>query len=104
MTAVQYTGQLDGVLIADQTDPWLQHPDGTEVDLLPHLADLTPGPCEEDCAGGFFAPTSNGPADQGIERCDACNVYEGDLEAAAALAALIGPEITVWFEVDDDDA
>jgi hypothetical protein len=101
--STRYTGDLTGVMIADQTDPWLQHPDGSEVDLLPHLAALTPGPCGEDCSGGFFAPTSNGPADQGIERCDQCNIYAGDLDAAVALAALIGPDVSVWYLAEGDD-
>lgn len=99
--AVQYTGRLDdGVLIADQTDPWLQWPDGSLVVLEPYLAGLTLGPCGE-CRGGFFAPTGNGPTDEGIERHDDCDLHEGDLDAAVALAALIGPEVSVWFLPDD---
>lgn len=97
--AVQYTGQ-DAILMAAETDPWLQHPDGTVVDLTPHLRTMPPGPCGE-CNGGFHAPTGNGPTEQGIERCDACDVHPGDLDAAAALAAAIGPQITVWFVQED---
>lgn len=102
MVGIRYQGE-PSPMIADQTDPWLQHPDGTAVDLLPHLANLTPGPVCGECAGGFFAPTSNGPADQGIERCDACDVHDGDLSAAVALAALIGPDVQVWYEPETEE-
>lgn len=101
LTARQRAG-LAGVTLADCTDPWLQHPDGSVVALTEHLAALTPGECGE-CRGGFFAPTDNGPTEQGVERCDACDAYPGDLDAAVALAALIGPDITVWYEPDTDE-
>lgn len=99
--AKQYTGE-PVVRMADQTDPWLQHPDGSVVDLEPHLAGLAPGPCG-DCRGGYFAPTGNGPTEQGVERCDDCRLHEGDVAAAVALAALIGPDVTVWFETDTEE-
>ena len=100
MSAVQYTG--GDARWADQTDPWLQYPDGSVVTTIElHLAHMALGPCEE-CHGGFFAPTGNGPTEHGIERCDACDLYEGDMEAAVALAAVIGPEVTVWFEPEEE--
>lgn len=97
----QYTGQ-PGAMLADSTDPWLQRPDGSVVALDEHLTGLEKGPCEE-CPGGFFAPTGNGPTMQGIERCDQCDIHEGDFTAALALAALIGPDITVWYEPETDN-
>lgn len=103
MTARLYTGDLTGVMIADQTDPWLQRPDGSVVTLVPHLTPLEPGPVCGECRGGFFAPTDSGPTDQGIERCDECDLYLGDLDAALALAELIGPDITVWYEDDEEE-
>jgi hypothetical protein len=87
----------DSVRYAEQTDPWLQWPDGSVVDLLPHLMALPVGECDEECHGGFFAPTGNGPTGNGIERCDTCQVHDGDLDAALALALVIGPEVTVWY-------
>jgi hypothetical protein len=99
--STQYTGQ-PGVMLADATDPWLQHPDGRIVDLEPHLEVLAPGACGE-CRGGYFAPTGNGPADDGIERCDQCDAHAGDLDAAVALAVLIGQGVTVWYEPDEDE-
>lgn len=79
------------------TDPWLERPDGTLVDLADHLARLPRGECG-DCRAGFFAPTDNGPTLQGVERCDECAVYDGDLSAASALAGLIGPDVIVRFQ------
>lgn len=104
--ARRYTGE-DRAMLASETDPWLQHPDGSIVDLEPHLAALTPGPCGE-CRGRYFAPTGNGPTEQGIERCDECSLIDddplsGDLDAALALAALIGPDVTVWYLPDTDE-
>jgi hypothetical protein len=64
------------------------------------VSDLPPGSCGE-CRGGFFAPTNNGPTDQGVERCDICRKYPGDLHAALALAKMIGPHITVWYKKED---
>lgn len=87
----------DDVVMQDGTDPWLQHPDGTVVALEKHLQALPAGECG-DCRGGFFAPTDNGPTEQGIERCDACSMFPGDLDAAWALAGVIGRQVTVWYE------
>ena len=94
--ARQYAGE-PGAMIAGDTDPWLQTPDGEVVDLGPHLAQLPPGPCEDRCPGAYFAPTGTGPTYQGVERCDACDVYAGDFDAAMSLASHIGPDVTVWF-------
>lgn len=100
--AVQYTGQAITPGPRPESDPWLETPDGEVVSLAPHLATLERGACG-DCRAGFFAPTDNGPTDQGVERCDECDTYDGDLEAALALAAVIGPDVTVWYEADHDD-
>lgn len=99
--AVQYTGQPDAML-EDATDPWLQDEHGALIELEPVLATLPPGPTCGECRGGFFAPTINGPTEEGIERCDECDVHEGDFDAALALAALI-PGATVWYLPDTDD-
>ena len=93
----RYLTDDEDVTLADGTDPWLQHPDGTVVDLMAHLARLPVGQCEE-CRGGLFAPTGNGPTDQGVERCDACSQYVGDLHAATVLAELIGQGVSVWYQ------
>lgn len=86
----------DDVEMEPETDPWLQYPDGEVVDLRPHLANLaSPEGC--DCSGGFFAPTDNGPTEQGIERCDECGTFDGDFEAAVALAETIGGGVTIWY-------
>jgi hypothetical protein len=97
--ARRYTGE--DIMLADGTDPWLQHPDGSVVDVEPHVAALAPGPCGE-CRGEFFAPTGNGPTEQGIERCDQCPTHAGDVDAAVQLAALIGPDVSVWYLPDTE--
>lgn len=99
--AVQYTGE-PGAMLYPETDPWLQRPDGTVVELGQVLALMAPGPCGE-CRGGYFAPTGNGPTEEGIERCDGCDVHEGDFAAALALAATIGPDVTVWYLPEGDE-
>lgn len=99
--ARQYVAGAD-VTMTDGSDPWLQHPDGTVVALDEHLSRLPIGQCTE-CRGSLFAPTGNGPTEQGIERCDQCNAYEGDLTAALALAVAIGNGVTVWFQSDADE-
>lgn len=102
--AVQYK-RGDRVTLEDGTDPWLQRPDGTIFPLRQAVSLLPVGDCGE-CPGGLFAPTSNGPTDQGIERCDQCPTFEGDLEAAVALATFVttfmGLDVTVWFQPDTE--
>jgi len=93
----QYTGQEDAVL-APETDPWLQRDDGSIVELERLMKHLPRGPVCGECAGGWFAPTSNGPTEQGIERCDECAVYPGDLDAALVLAGRLGPHVSVGFD------
>jgi len=41
-------------------------------------------------------------SDEGIQRCDTCDLYAGDLEAAKALADHVGG--TVWFLLDLGDS
>lgn len=86
------------VIIAAETEPWLQRDNGEEIDLteydldtlLPQLNDC------DGCAGtGVFAPVNT---NHGINRCDQCQAFPGDLEAAAAVAQVIGGH--VYFEPD----
>lgn len=97
VTSVTHT-RAAGPMIAAETDPWLQHPDGTVVALAPLIEALRTG-ADCECEGtGLFAPASNGPTNEGIECCDTCQIHAGDLEAAAYLAAKAGPDVTIWFE------
>jgi len=102
MTARQYYGQ-PGVMLAPETDPWLQRDyDGSVVELDRLMKHVPRGPVCGECAGGWFAPTGNGPTEHGIERCDECDLYPSDLDAAVALAARL-PNVTVWYEHDDEE-
>lgn len=107
MTAVVYDGTLpEGVLIADRTNPWIEV-DGEPVDWerwsLANLDKLDFDGCEEGCgAGGTPLAGVIAPMDTviGVQRCDTCDVFPGDLEAAQALAATVGG--VVMFEPMSD--
>lgn len=102
----QYTGPesvADGVLIADGTNPWLEL-DGEPVDLTqPDLAPREQCPCEEWAPVIVPGVLEAMDDDYGVQRCDACDLYDGDLEAALALAKALGPEFTVHFEIAEDE-
>ncbi len=94
-----YTGHLPAdICIADDTNPWIEI-DGSTV-VWPH-PDLIPDAANEyeACAGaplpGVLAPMDS---EIGIQRCDTCQVFDGDLPAALALAALI--DGVVKYELD----
>ena len=92
--------QFDGSgspMIGGDTDPWLENLDRQVVDVAPLLETFPQhGDCE--CDGtGLFAPTGNGPTSQGIQRCDLCERFAGDLDAALALAEHAGKDVSVWF-------
>jgi hypothetical protein len=102
VTDVRYAGPGETRLIADQTNPWVEVK-GQPIDWL-DASPLPPrwdGECE-DCRGfplpGVWAPMDT---DEGIQRCDTCQVFEGDLAAAQALADLVGG--VVMFELDEED-
>jgi hypothetical protein len=104
--SVQYTGQEDSMMIAYGTDVWLKDADGKEADLetllaaLPvDLTNLCEG-CEGSPVIGARAP-SNGPSE--VERCDTCETFAGDFEAAQAVAARLGEGFTTWFEPAGSD-
>lgn len=97
-TAVIYDGTLpDGVLIEDQTNPWVEV-DGVPVDWTTTDRPRVQCPCDEMgqvvLAGVLDAMDT--PA--GVQRCDACGTYDGDLDAALALARLVGGVVKFWKE------
>lgn len=92
-----WNGETDA-LIHGHTNPWIRDPHGADVDLAErfgHFPTATDSPCGE-CGPlpGTLAPMDT---HRGIQRCDACDLYPGDLDAAAALAASLGTGYTVWF-------
>lgn len=93
----------DGVLIADGTNPWVEV-DGVPVDWT--TVDLPRVPCscdeEHDALVDGVIDAIDSP--EGIQRCDSAETNLGDLDAALALAKLVGG--VVKFETDEhgDDA
>jgi hypothetical protein len=104
--SVQYTGQEDAMMIAYGTNVWLKDADGNEADLetllkaLPVDGSNTCEGCEGSPVIGARAP-SNGPSE--VERCDSCETFGGDFEAAQAVAARLGDGFTTWFEPAGSD-
>lgn len=92
----------DGVMIADGTDPWVEV-DGVAVDWMTHplLKDSTPDLPRCNCPASTpgILPAMNTP--EGIQRCDECQMFDGDLDAALALAKKVGG--VVKFEIEEDE-
>lgn len=87
-----YGGTLaQGVLIEDGTDPWIEV-DGAPVDWTVPGWDRVRVPCPCGENGDVVEPGvldgMNTP--KGVQRCDACGTYDGDLDAALALARRVG--------------
>lgn len=77
------------VLIEEDTDPWVEV-NGEPVDWTSSTLPRVPCPCGEN--GEVVEPGvldgMNSP--HGVQRCDACSTYDGDLDAALALARRVG--------------
>ena len=97
-----------GHYIATDSEPWLRDPEtGEDVNLAAFeaAAPRTPETVDVDCEcewswfPGAFAPVNS---DYGIQACDSCDTYEGDLETAAAIAAhlttITGKAYEIWYE------
>jgi hypothetical protein len=91
-----FNGTYTDNTIASDTDPWVEI-NGEPVDWvarnLPADPDNDCECCNDMPVPGVIAPM-NTP--QGIERCDECQRFEGDLDAAFALAKLVNG--TVHYE------
>jgi hypothetical protein len=88
-------------MIAEGTNPWV------EVDGEPvywPAVDLPRIPCP--CGAGFeviepgVLESMDSP--RGVQRCDACSTYDGDIEAAVALARRVGGVVRFVAEVDPE--
>lgn len=97
-------GEFASVYIARETNPWLQV-DGQPVDLtgIDSGASVDCDGCND---GGAYAGVilAMDSAD-GIQMCDSCGKFEGDLEAAHHAAEVLtkatGRDHTVWFEPEE---
>lgn len=92
---VKYAGPDDDRVIASDTNPWIVV-DGKPVDWMEpgiQVAVRESTDCE-DC-GLIPGVIEAMDTPEGVQRCDTCQRYEGDLFAAQALADHVGGE--VWF-------
>lgn len=103
MTDVKYTGPDDGRLIANYTNPWVVV-NGEPVDWTNPGVSIPMRPFEpNDCDACGIIPGVIEAMDtpEGIQRCDQCQRYEGDLSAAQALADAVSGE--VWFTEESEE-
>lgn len=94
-----YNGTAIDVMIADRTNPWVEVDgvpvDWTKVDLPRHEC-----PCGENGQVLLSGVLDAMDSETGVQRCDACSTYPGDLDAALGLAALVGG--IVKFQKEED--
>jgi cytochrome b involved in lipid metabolism len=93
---VTWVGPDDERKIADQTNPWVEI-NGEPYDWTKFIGPRLVDPCGEGFLVVVAGVLDAMDACEGVQRCDACQRFEGDLYAAAALAELVGG--TVRFEV-----
>ncbi|HEY3514557.1 MAG TPA: hypothetical protein VGL36_35585 [Kribbella sp.] len=90
-----------GTFIADGTNPWIEV-DGQPLAWpqldVPVAQDNDCDQCGDEPVPGVLTGMDDA---QGIQRCDTCNRYAGDLDAALALAQLVGG--VVKFEPDSTE-
>ena len=100
-------------MIAPGTNPWIQSSDGHPLDLMSMVrrGDIVTATgtrtCEECEHEPFPGVLTGMDTPEGVQRCDGCQAYDGDCEAASALAAHITAtskfqNLQVWFEADPD--
>jgi hypothetical protein len=98
------TGTYDGTpitaMIANQTNPWVEV-DGKPVIWSETGLPRVECPCGENGQVVLASVLDGMDSPEGIQRCDACDIYEGDLDAALALANLVGG--TVKYEIEEAD-
>lgn len=95
-----YDGTRTDVQIESDTDPWIEV-DGVAVDWSASTLPRVPCPCGEG-----FDVIEPGVLDSmnsvhGVQRCDACSTFDGDLNAALALARRVGG--VVKFMADPEE-
>lgn len=99
-TTRTYDGTPTGALIESDTNPWVEV-NGWVVDWSTYDGPRAECPCGDEHDApipGVIAPIDTA---EGINRCDAAGVFPGDLDAALALARLVGG--VVKFEAADPD-
>lgn len=86
-------GHGPSAIIARGTNPWVEL-DGVPIAYSPSMQ-REGGPCglPIHVVPGVLNMDDN----EGLQRCDECDLYPGDLEAAAAVAKTVDPRARVWF-------
>lgn len=84
-----FDGSPSSSLIESGTNPWVEV-DGQPVDWVASPLPRQPCPCGEMGRVILAGVLDGTDTPQGIQRCDICSTYVGDLEAALALAQLVG--------------
>lgn len=100
MTIATYDGSPIVGLIEDGTDPWIEV-EGKPVDWTTSTLPRVPCPCGENGEVVLAGVLDGMNTAVGIQRCDACDTYPGDLDAALALARVVGG--VVKFHNDRED-
>lgn len=94
----------DRRLIADGTNPWVEVPTRTGSIVVDWSQSTLAGDPDNDCDGcaGGPLPGVIAPMDTeiGIQRCDTCQRFDGDLAAADALARIVGG--VARFETEEE--
>jgi hypothetical protein len=97
-TVTEYAGERTDVLIAGHTNPWVEV-DGKPVDWTDAPLPPRPGSTCDGCAGEPIPGVATAMDDRdGIQRCDSCALFAGDLDAAKALADLLGGRVFFYRE------
>ena len=99
MSTATFTGWPIPGLIEDGTDPWVEV-DGTPVDWVASQLPRTSCPCGESGQVVLAGVLDGMNTPQGVQRCDSCDRYPGDLDAALALAQLVGGQVK--YQARDD--
>ena len=88
LTFTGYDTLSDGVQIESETNPWVEV-NGKPVNWTTSTLPRVNCPCDEDHAAIVPGVIDSMDTDEGIQRCDAADVFEGDLDAALALARVV---------------
>lgn len=94
-----YDGTPIDVQIEDRTNPWIEV-DGVPVDWTTIDLPRIPCPCEDMGLVVLPGVLDGMDTPQGVQRCDGCDAYPGDLDAALALARLVGGVVKFSKETD----
>lgn len=94
-----YDGTRTDVMIADRTNPWVEV-DGVPVDWTKVDLPRVECPCGEQFKVVLAGVLEAMDTPEGIQRCDTCGIYPGDLDAALALARLVGGVVKYQQEED----